>query len=284
VPLLLVFVLVTLALFALFLGGGLVAQGYLYQQPAERMPLRALIGGLIVGGFIALWVWVDKGKPGRYDTFFNFAPYTTMEFTEFEAVRWVNGGDGKMKLDKNGNPLEVTAKFKRSAGGKGSQFLEVGEKNAAFKMSGTTSDNEQFMTAALRVKAEGEAEPVRYNVQVKEDPRTKTKTYATDDRKFEEEKGSRYIQEKQLGTLYVPSTGTIVVSLLLNLALLLVWLAACWPVLRFSVGHAIGLAVVGTLVTMLIILPLLFKPNRVPKPLTPPAAARAVGGEWSVAS
>ena len=51
--LLIILFLVTLVLFALFWGGGLVAQGYLYQQPADRLPIRALAGALLVGSFNA---------------------------------------------------------------------------------------------------------------------------------------------------------------------------------------------------------------------------------------
>src|SRR5712691_1077493 len=48
VMLLLVFLMLFLGLFALFLGGGLVAQGYLYQQPVERLPLRAIVAAVLV--------------------------------------------------------------------------------------------------------------------------------------------------------------------------------------------------------------------------------------------
>src|SRR5436305_11407238 len=111
--LVLVFLMLTLGLFALFLGGGLVAQGYLYQNPAERMPVRSIAAAVLVGGFITLWVAIDRKSPGRYDTFFNFVGYTTANFDEFEAVRWTGAGGDKLKLDGNGKPIEVTAKFKR---------------------------------------------------------------------------------------------------------------------------------------------------------------------------
>ena len=96
--LLITLVLITLVLFALFLGGGLVAQGYLYQEPADRLPLRALAGAVLVGLFIMMWVLIDRGAPRKYDTFFQFSPYTTREFTEFEAVRWTANVDGTLNL------------------------------------------------------------------------------------------------------------------------------------------------------------------------------------------
>jgi len=275
VVLLLIFLMLLLGLFALFLGGGLVAQGYLYQHPADRMPLRALAGAFLVATFITLWVWIDQRAPGKYDTFFNFASYSTVEFQEFEAIRWTAAGD-KLKLDASGNPIETTVKFKRSVGGKGTQFVEEGTSNT-FEMSGSTSSGTQYMTGAIRVKGPDDPEPVRYNAKLKEDPATKRKTY-TQDRRFEEEKGSRYVEKDQLGTLFVPSTGTVVLALFLNFALLVVWLAAFWPILRFSLTHALIFAAAFTVLTLLAVMPVLFKQNRVPKapPTPPPPAATLV--------
>src|SRR5262249_58294083 len=77
VPLFLTLVLVILTLFALFWGGGKLAQGYLYNEPADRLPLRSAVAGLVVGLFVILWVGIDKPAPGKYDTFFHFPPYHT---------------------------------------------------------------------------------------------------------------------------------------------------------------------------------------------------------------
>lgn len=272
--LLIVFVLLTGGLTALFLGVTIVAQGYLYQEPASRLPLRAVAGGVLLGGFITLWAVIDKNNPGRYDTFFNFSPYSTTEFTEFEAVRWP-AVNGKLKTDASGNPVEVIVKFKRSAGGKGAAFLEEGTSNT-FKPVGSDSVSGSYMTGAIRVKGPDDPEPVRYNALVKENPRTKAKEYTTE-RRFVEENGSRYVEAVQLGTLFVPSNRTIALSLLLNFALLVLWLVVTWPVLRYSFGHALGLTAVGTLVTLLLLMPLLFRFNRPPEPK--PAAAPPVSAE-----
>jgi hypothetical protein len=263
--LLLVFLMLFLGLFALFLGGSLVAQGYLYQQPTERLPVRAVGAAVLVAGYITLWVWIDKRAPGKYDTFFNFTAYSTAEFNEFEAVRWAGAG-GKLKLDASGNPTESTVKFKRAAAGKGTQFLENGT-GAAFEMAGSTSSGGQYMTGAIRVKGPSDPEPVRYNAKLKED-----KTYSPE-RRFEEDKGSRYVEANQLGTLFVPSTGTVVVALLLNFLLVVVWVVAFWPILRFSLGHALMFTAVLAVVTMLALMPVLFKQNREPKPPASPGGA-----------
>jgi hypothetical protein len=279
VILLLVFMLLLLGLFALFLGGGLVAQGYLYQNPAERMPLRALAAAALVAGFVTLWMKIDQRAPGRYDTFFKFAPNSTVEFQEFEAVRWM-GTRGELKFDASGNPVETTAKFKRTPGGKG-LFLEEGT-GEPFKLNGSTNTGSQYMTGAIRVKAADDPEPVRYKATLK-DGATKSPTYTPEPR-FEEEKGRRYVEAHKLGTLVVPSTGTIVVSLLLNFALFVVWVAAFWPILRFSLGHAMIFAGSLALITMLAIMPVLFKQNRTPKPAPQAPAAVLRGLESGIGS
>jgi hypothetical protein len=278
----LVFLMLTLGLFALFLGGAILAQGYLYQNPAEKMPLRAVAAAVLVGGFITLWVAIDRGSPGRYDTFFNFVPYTTTEFQEFEAVRWTGAG-GKLTLDANGKPNEVLVKFKRA--GKDAKFVEDGG-TAPFQMNGSTPTGGQYMTGAIRVKGPNDPEPVRYEATLKEDPRTKEKTFAPETRFLEEKGGSRYVESHKIGTLFVPSTGTIVGALALNLALFVVWLVACWPLMRFSFAHALILAGAFGMLTMLGVMPLLFKQNRAPKPPTTPAPAAmrsyelGVGNQW----
>lgn len=266
--LLLPLLLVTLVLFALFLGGGLVAQGYLYQEPADRLPLRALAGAALVGSFITMWVWIDKRNPRRYDTFFEFAPYERKEFSEFEAIRWVSPDGSKLKVDETGKPVEVVVKFKRGVGAKHDKFFEE-KTDAPFQLNSTTKTGESYMTVAIQLVPEPGAEPIRLNALMKEDPRTKTKSY-TSDKRFVEEKGSRYVEADQLGVLYVPSTGTVVVALLINFLHFAVWFIAFWPILQFTRGHAFVLTVLFGLVTMLLVMPLLFRPNRAQAPVVEP--------------
>lgn len=267
--LILVFLMTTMGLFALFLGGGLVAQGYLYQNPAARMPLRALAGAVLVAGFITLWVRIDRNAPGRYDTFFNFSSYSTAEFDEFEAVRWAGAGD-KLKLDASGNPTESTAKFKRAAGGK---FVEE-KTGKPFEMNGTTSSGMRYMVGAIRVKGPNDHDWVRYNVNLK-DGKPKTNPEYGEPRRFVEEKGSRYVEVAQLGTLFIPSSGTIVIALFLNFMLFVVWLVAFWLILRFALTHALLFTGAFALLTMLAVMPILFKQNRA-KPPAPTSEAALV--------
>jgi hypothetical protein len=271
--LLLVFLMMLLGLFALFLGGGLVAQGYLYQNPADRMPIRALAAALLVAGFVTLWVWIDQKSPGRYDTLFNFSGYSAQDFDEFEAVRWKAAG-GKLRLDPGGNYVEATARFKRTAGGRGATFVEEGT-GQKFEMSGSFGTGGQYMTGAIRIKTKDDPEPVRYNLVLREG-RPRDEPWPTDERRFQEENGGRYVtvdNKGQFSSINVPHTGTVAVSLLLNFALVVVWLAAFWPILRFSLAHALIFAGALALLTMLAVMPVLFKQNRAPKTAAPEAAA-----------
>jgi hypothetical protein len=263
VTLLIILVLVALVLFGLFWGGTLLAQGYLYNQPADQLPLRAAAAALLVATFLTVWCWIDRRNPGKYDTFFEFAPYSTKEFSEFEAVRWTAVA-GKLKQDEQGRLVETTAKFKRAPGGKAAAFVEEGS-GQPFKLNDST-----MMTAALLVKPDEGADPVRFNADLK---KGSSVPQYTDERRFNEVNGSRYIMADQLGTLFVPSTGVVVAALLLNLAHFLVWFAAFWLILRFGWGHALGFATVFGLVTMLLVMPLLFKPNRAPRTPAPVTAA-----------
>lgn len=256
--------LCTVALFALFWGGSLLAQGYLYNQPADRLPLRAAIAAVLVGGFITSWVAIDRGAPGKYDTFFEFAGERAVEINEFEAVRWQAFPSGNMigfkKNDRN-EKVEITSKVKRASGKSGGFVDELTGK--AFALNGTMPDGTQYLTGAVVVKGE-DGNPIRLNAEVKEDNRSGA-VYVGDVATFKEPKGSRYVRGDQMGRLIIPSSGTVAVSLLVNAILFLVWFVALWPVLRFGWGHALGFAAVFGLLSMLVLMPLLFKPNRTPK-------------------
>ena len=91
------------------------------------MPARAAVAALLVGTFLAAWVWLDRKSPGKYDTFFEFAPYTTTTFDEFQAVRWQAdpASRGSVKKDAQGKPIEKTSTFKKTVGAKGT-FVEEG--------------------------------------------------------------------------------------------------------------------------------------------------------------
>lgn len=271
--LLLLFFLVTLALFTVFWGGSLVVQGYLYQQPADRLPARAAIAAGLVGGFITFWVSVDRRNPEKYGTFFEFSGEKRTAFGEFEAVRWQRvpaAGAKKVEYAKNdrGQEIEKVAKVSKHPGGKASAvYIEEGS-GKPFQLSGSfPPDNLEMQTVAVVVKGE-DGTPVRFNATLDKDARTGGLIYPRDEnrRRFVEEKGSRYIPYAELehgnGAVNASNTSVIVAALLLNVLLFVVWLAAFWPLLRFHLWHGVGLALAFGLITMLLVMPLLFKGHR----------------------
>lgn len=273
--LLITLVLVTLVLFALFLGGGLVAQGYLYQEPAERLPVRALAGAVLVGLFISWWMIIDRGAPGKYDTFFRFAPYTTREFSEFEAVRWVSPDGTTLKKDESGNRVETAVKFKKGTGSRADRFVEVAS-GEPFLLSSSNQTGDSYMTAAIRPKLDPDGEPARFSAPTRDRGATATYAAPRESLRFLEDGGSRYIQADQLGVVYVPSTWAIILALLLNLLHVVVWFVVFWPILQFTRGHAALLTIVFSLVTMLGLMPLLFDRYRPAQPGAGPSPRTAL--------
>lgn len=274
--LVLLWLLVVLVLFALFWGGGLLAQGLWYQEVADRFPFRALAAGVLVGSYLTLWVALDRRAPGKYDTLFEFASEEQIPFEEFEAIRWVSVEPPKLKLDESGQPVEVVSRFRKEGGNRGGAFVAVGS-GEPFRLNGVNFRGEAFMTAALRVQLDSPSEPVRFNAVLEEDP-PGVPTYARglEGRRFLEAGGERYIFADQLGTIHAPTPKVVAVSLLLNILLFVIWFIALWPILQFLPSHAAGLTLAFGFATMLIVLPLLFKPNRQPSPVPPPAAVACI--------
>lgn len=260
--LILIAILLILALFALFWGGGLVAQGFLYNEPAERLPLRAAAAALLVGLFLIGWVLIDRKSPRRYGPIHEFEPVEAKEFDEFDAVHWraVPGSLAKTKpeLEKgpDGKPVETVVKVHRQAGNKNAPFLEPNNRTFHLQEGGT-------MTGAMIVKLPGTGTPIRFDADLKQDPRMGM-VYANDERRFTEAGGSRFVLGTHPGVMFVPSTGAVVLAILINIVHFAVWMIAFWLILRFAFWHAFGFTIICGIATMLIVMPLLFKPHRSP--------------------
>ncbi len=252
------FLVVAVVLSVLLWAVGLFLQGYLYQQPAEKLPLRALGAGVILSVFLCFWALVNTRAEGenKYGTFFEFNPTTTKTFTEFEAVRrYPRNPEGEK---------EKNVPHKRGTVGTAIEFVEVGS-DKPFRLNDSS-----YLTIGLIVPEATGGKKIRFNTQIKDGT-----TYATPERQFVEEGGSRYIDHGNLGTMYSPSRAALFGALILNLLLFVIWFAVYWPILQFGFGHAFGLAVLSGLITMLVLMPVLFRVNK-PKPEAPaPPAATA---------
>ena len=257
----LTFVLLVSALALVFWGTTRFLQSYLYSEPADKLPVRALAAGLVVGGFVLLWTFVNTraDSENKYGTFFDFNPVGAKEVTAFEAVR---------RYPRRTEGAEETVAFKRKEGTKPAVFAD--ESGAKFELTNTSRG---YLTVAL-ILDDGDGRKPRFNANL--DP-ARANTYATAggaaNHQFDEDRGSRHLDGAFPSTVYAPSRGAVIAALGLNALMFVAWFAAFWPVLRYGSGHALGLAGACGVVTMLVLMPLLFKLNKVkPAVVLPPAA------------
>jgi hypothetical protein len=86
----------------------------------------------------------------------------------------------------------------------------------------------------------------------------KGQTYLPDKR-FAEKGSKRHMDGDTPGVVFAPSTKVMLIALLFNVLNYVAWFVAFWLVMRFAFPHAVGLAVVFGLLTMLVAAPLLFE-------------------------
>ena len=244
----------TIAFAGLFWGLALFLQGYLYSMPAARLPLRSLVAGLAVACFLSMWVYVNTRaeSENKYGTFFEFNPTGAKEITTFEAVRY-----GVVTKD------EKVVPFHLQQGAKAPTFVDAeGQK---FKL---TDAGGGYITVAMNIEVDGKKS--RFDAELREDARV-GKVYSTDNKLFKEKGGSRYLEGETPNLVFAPSGMTLFLAIALNVLLFVVWFLAFWPILQYLPGHAIGLAFVFGLVSLVVLMPLLFKLNK-PKPAQPAVA------------
>lgn len=237
----------TVVLWALSLFG----QAYLYNTPADQLPLRALVGGLAVGTYLTFWTYVNTraDRPNKYGAVHEFVPEGRSELPGFDAVYKRRTGSGEA--------VEQTDTYRRPPGERGQRFVGAAS-GRPFALNSA-----DHITSAIIV-TDGVPAPVRYEAVLRADGWT----YDGEKKTFREKGGPRYIEGDEPGVILVPSGGVQFVALLLNALVFVVLAAVFWPVLRFGLGHAIGLAGVIGLAVVLLLMPRLFELNA-PKPLPP---------------
>src|SRR5262249_27294895 len=127
---------------------------------------------------------------------------------------------------------------------------------------------------------EEDGKKVRFNLELP--PGEKVATH-----KFKEGEMARYVEEGGQGRVLTEEDvrrgqqsrflwGRFVVNILLNVMFLVAWFLCLWLLLRFQWGHALGLAIVLWVVTMLAVVPpVLDRVLAAKKPPTPTTARRA---------
>ncbi len=248
----------TVAFAGVFWGLSLFLQGYLYSMPASRLPLRSLTAGLAVSCYLTMWVVVNTRaeSENKYGTFFEFNPTGAKEIAGFEAVRY-----GVATKD------EKVVPFKVQTGTKAAKFVDADGKE--FKLADSGGG---YITVAMNVELDGKKS--RFDAEMREDPRV-GKVYSTDNKLFKEKGGSRFLEGETPNLVFAPSGAALFLAIALNAFLFIVWFLAFWPILQYLPGHAIGLAFVFGLAAMVVLMPLLFKLNKV-KPV-PPGVAETRG-------
>ncbi|HEY2786200.1 MAG TPA: hypothetical protein VGJ05_14635 [Fimbriiglobus sp.] len=238
-----ILLIVVAALFVLFWALSAFFQAYLYNEPTKHLPARAAIAALVVGGLIGVWTYANakSDRKGKYGPLHDFDSTNSTEVYEFTAVReypYDKGPDGK--------PKEVKSTFRRAEKQKSGTFLED-KTGKPFQLNTGT-----FKTEELEVK-EADGKIAHFHAE------TDSRGNYTPDKRFSERGSKRYVDGDAPEAIYAPSTKAMVYAILLNVLSYVAWLVAFWLIMRFAFAHALGLAVVFGLLTMLVVAPLLFE-------------------------
>jgi hypothetical protein len=225
----------TLILAAVLWFAGVALQGWLYNDLARYLPLRALVGGAVMALFLTAWTAIYKADPGRFDTLTNFKTEALDgTYDEFQSVR------------KVGTEERKPVRFVRR--GESNDFESVETRKL---WSRSDADG---MVVALLVKEKGKDEPTRFSANLQPDGTFRPR----DETRFEADGGRRYMDEVSLGKVYRVRSFAYLGNFFANFLHLALWVAVLWPVMRFALGHAVAIGLVLWAITMLAVQPALF--------------------------
>ena len=226
----------TLVFSAVLWLGSVFLQGWLYNDLAPRLPLRALAGGAVLALFHTGWCAVYKADPGRFDTLVSFKTEALDgTYDDFQSVRRVG------KVEK------PPARFVRRGE---SNVFESPESGRPWNRSDADG-----MVVALLVKERGKDTPTRFEANL--DPKTGN-FRPPEETRYEAEGGRRYMDHAALGKVYRVRSMAYLGNIFANLLHLALWVVVLWPGMRFALGHAVGVGLVLWAVTMLVVQPALF--------------------------
>jgi hypothetical protein len=250
------FVVLAFVLVLFLWGGSMLLQGWLYQNPADRMPIRALVGGTVLAGFLTIWCAIDARDGGKYDTLFEFSAVESTEVDAFDTVMQSASGQ------------ETIIAYHRRAGT--NDFID--DKQQPWKKN--TSDT---MAVAILINDPDKPEPTRFNanLEITKNPDGSTRSTFPRDRgelRFTDANG-RYMPADAPGHLFRKKTGVLFANLFLNFFHLALWWMVLWLCMRFMLWHALGLAFVLWMLMMVAIQPMLFHQTR---PAQTKTSARAL--------
>jgi hypothetical protein len=204
-------------------------QGWLYNDLARKLPVRALIGGLALALFHTGWCAIYKADPGRFDTLYSFKTEAPDgEYDEFQSVRRVGKVEQKpVKFIRKGNSNEF--------------------ESAETRKPWNRSDSDGMVVAVL-IQEKGKNTPTRFDANLADNGDFRKQ----EDSRYEVDQGRRYMDLNSMGKIYRKRSWAVVGNLFANFLHLAVWVAVLWPVMRFTMGHSIGLGLALWGVTMLV--------------------------------
>ena len=212
-----------------------ILQGYLYNDLADRLPLRALGGGAVLALFLTAWCAIYRADPGRFDTLTNFKTEALDGvYDEFQSVR------------KVGNEERPPVRFVRR--GDSNDFESV-ETRKLWNRSDADG-----MVVALLIKERGKEQPTRFEANLQPNGTFRPR----DQNRYETEGGKRYMDEVALGKVYRVRSWVYAGNFFANLLHLALWVVVLWFGMRFALGHAVGIGLVLWALTMLAVQPALF--------------------------
>ena len=233
-----IFGLLFVGLFAMLWLGSVYLQGWLYNDVAGKMPLRAAGGALVMAGFLTGWCAIYKADPGRFDTLINFSREKTEGiYTEFESVRKVGAAE------------RPPVKFVRSAEGRGAT-TEFQTTDGQKKWSRSDSDG---LVVAILIKEKDQAEPTRFDAQLTPDGK-----FPAEALKYQQAKTTKYLDEVALGTVQRVRSWGLIGNLFANFLHAALWCAVFCLIMRFEIGNAVAIGLGFWAVTMLAVQPALF--------------------------
>ena len=247
--LLLTWIFSTIAAFVLLWAVGLTAQSYLYEQVADRLPMRATIGAIFLGCFYTFWIYANTraDSKDKYGVLQEFSPTARSVSDEFTAVRHyprMKGPDGK--------PLEELVAFKKTGVGRIVTFVDA--KNEKFR-----TNSSDYITVSLDVK-DATGKVARFDAKMDALGNYDLPSGRTP--RFVEAGGKRFVEADNPSLVFAPSTSALIGALVLNFANFAIWVVAFWPCMRFTLGHSIVGAIGFGSLMMLFLVPLLFEKNQ----------------------
>src|SRR5262245_22909377 len=177
-------------------------QGWLYNDLARKLPLRALGGAAALALFHTAWCAIYKADPGRFDTLYSFKTEVLEgTYDEFQSVR------------QTGKKEQKPVRFVRR--GASTDFESV----EGHKMW-SRSDADGMVVADL-IQEKDNKEPTRFNANLNSDG-----TFpSTADHRYETDNGRRYMDHNSMGKVYRKRSMAIMGNVFVNLLHLAVWVA-----------------------------------------------------------